>query len=64
SRGHIRCILTGSPCNASNMAATASLGEAVAAIFDALHGEPVKMPYGDPRQSTRKVVAHLKKVMI
>ncbi len=41
-----------------------SLGEAVAATFDALHGEPVKMPYGDTRQSTRKVVAHLKKVMI
>ena len=41
-----------------------SLGEAVAAIFDALHGRPVKMPSGYPRQSTRKVVTHLKKVMI
>ena len=41
-----------------------SLGEAVAAVFDALHGKPVRMPFGYPRESTVKAVTQLKKVMI
>jgi acetoin utilization deacetylase AcuC-like enzyme len=41
-----------------------SLGDAVAAVFYALHGKPVRMPFGDPRDSTIKTVTHLKKVMI
>jgi acetoin utilization deacetylase AcuC-like enzyme len=41
-----------------------SLGDAVAAVFYALHGKPVRMPFGDPRESTIKTVTHLKKVMI
>ena len=31
-----------------------SLGAAVAAVFYALHGKPVRMPFGDPRESTHK----------
>ena len=41
-----------------------SLGAAVAAIFGALHGDPVRMPFGDPRESTRRTVAQLRKVLI
>jgi acetoin utilization deacetylase AcuC-like enzyme len=41
-----------------------SLGEAVAGIFGALHGEPVRMPYGNPRESTVRTVTQLEKVMI
>jgi acetoin utilization deacetylase AcuC-like enzyme len=41
-----------------------SLGDAVAAVFDALQGNPVRMPFGDPRESTVKTVTQLKKVMI
>jgi acetoin utilization deacetylase AcuC-like enzyme len=41
-----------------------SIGDAVAAVFDALQGNPVRMPFGDPRESTVKTVTQLKKVMI
>jgi acetoin utilization deacetylase AcuC-like enzyme len=41
-----------------------SLGLAVAEIFRALHDEPVSIPSGIPRESTKRTVEHLKKVMI
>jgi acetoin utilization deacetylase AcuC-like enzyme len=41
-----------------------SLGLAVAEIFRALHDEPVSIPPGVPRESTRRIVEQLKKVMI
>jgi acetoin utilization deacetylase AcuC-like enzyme len=41
-----------------------SLGLAVAEIFRALHGEPVTIPSGIPRESTKRTVDQLKKVMI
>jgi acetoin utilization deacetylase AcuC-like enzyme len=41
-----------------------SLGIAVAEIFRALHGEPVPVPSGKPRESTKRTVEQLKKVMI
>lgn len=41
-----------------------SLGEAVAEIFYALHDGPVQIPTGMPRESTRRTVAQLEKVMI
>lgn len=40
-----------------------SHGSAVAAVFYALEGKPVRMPFGDPRESTLKTVSLLKKVM-
>jgi acetoin utilization deacetylase AcuC-like enzyme len=41
-----------------------SLGEAVAEIFGALHGGPVKIPHGRPRDSTVRTASQLEKVMI
>jgi acetoin utilization deacetylase AcuC-like enzyme len=41
-----------------------SIGQAVAEIFKALHGDPVRMPFGEPRESTIRTVTQLKKVMI
>jgi acetoin utilization deacetylase AcuC-like enzyme len=41
-----------------------SIGQAVAEIFRALHGDSVRMPFGDPRESTVRTVTQLKKVMI
>jgi acetoin utilization deacetylase AcuC-like enzyme len=41
-----------------------SLGEAVAEIFRGLQSEDVPIPTGIPRQSTKRVVNQLKKVMI
>ncbi len=41
-----------------------SVGLAVAEIFRALNGSPVKMPYGDPARSTARTVTQLRKVMI
>jgi acetoin utilization deacetylase AcuC-like enzyme len=41
-----------------------SLGEAVAEIFKGLRSEDVPIPTGIPRESTKRVVKQLKKVMI
>jgi acetoin utilization deacetylase AcuC-like enzyme len=41
-----------------------SLGQAIAEIFRALAGNPVSMPAGNPRESTKRTVSQLKKVMI
>jgi acetoin utilization deacetylase AcuC-like enzyme len=40
-----------------------SIGEAVAEIFGALHGEPVSLPTGSPRESTVRTAVQLEKVM-
>jgi acetoin utilization deacetylase AcuC-like enzyme len=41
-----------------------SIGEAVAEILRALHEGSLPMPRGNPRESTKKIVEQLKKVMI